>query len=202
MKLGILKFKIAKVLGFVKTEIIPSMEEKRAVMEEYRKTYNPVYFIETGTFLGDTTEFFKNKFQKIYSIELSEDLYTKAKKRFASHSHVQIVHGDSGKLFHTLLPTLEGTALFWLDGHYSSEFYIGDEFIKTAKGEKDTPVMEELKAVCKYCLGRQIILIDDARLFKGTQDYPSIQELKQTLNRTRRPYMLKVDTDIVQILLD
>ena len=34
-------------------------------------------------------------FDRIYSIELSEDLYQKAKKRFRGVKHINLIYGDS-----------------------------------------------------------------------------------------------------------
>jgi len=200
MNLFQVKLKLAKFLGIVKDEVIPSMEAKREVMEQYRVLYNPVCFIETGTYFGDTIEYFRPKFELLYSIELAEDLHRRAQKRFESFKNVHILQGDSGKLFNNLLPQLKGINLFWLDGHYSSEFYVGEEYIKTARGESDTPILQELTAIFKKTSGPQIILIDDARLFTGKQDYPAIGRLKKFLDQFKRPYSFKVELDIIQIV--
>ena len=197
-----LKYKIAKSLGLIKPVVIPSMEAKRAVIEKYRAQYSPVNFIESGTFWGDTIEFFKNQFQKLYSIELSADLAAKARARFAGETKIEIIQGDSGKILNELLPQLQGTSLFWLDGHYSSEFFVGDEFIKTAKGDKNTPIEEELLAVCKNTTGPQLVFIDDARLFTGREDYPTVQKIKELINLFHRPYTLEVELDMIRIILN
>lgn len=201
MNLGSIKHRIAKTLGLVKDEVIPPMEDKRAVIEQYRAKYKPVSFVETGTFWGDTIEFFKNDFAKLYSIELSEDLHGRAVKRFAADPHVSILQGDSSKIFPDLLPRLQQVNLFWLDGHYSSEFFVGEEFIKTAKGDKNTPVEEELITICRHCPGTQVVLIDDARLFNGKHDYPTIEAIKNLLDKAGRSYTLQIDVDIIQIVL-
>ena len=111
----------------------------------------------------------RNHFEKIYSIELSEKLFNRAKKRFKDYSHITILHGDSGIVLNKLIPEIDKPALFWLDGHYSGGI--------TAKGEKECPVPEELKTILKSSLPH-IILIDDARLFNGTHDYPTIEQIK------------------------
>ncbi|MCW3090873.1 MAG: hypothetical protein JWP81_1942 [Ferruginibacter sp.] len=92
--------------------------------------------VETGTFLGDTVECFREKFDKIITVELSEELATKAKARFADDPKISILQGDSDVILAQLLKDMQEPVLFWLDGHYSSGIFIGDEFIKTAKGEK------------------------------------------------------------------
>ena len=53
----------------------------------------------------------------------------------------------------------------------------------TAKGSKFCPIYEELNAIFtsidKHCL-----LIDDARLFNGADDYPTLDELKGFILKT------------------
>lgn len=83
----------------------------------------PEYLIETGTFLGDTTDHFKEKFKKIFSVELSESLAIRAKERFRNNSNIKIMHGNSEHLLPEILKALDKPALCWLDGHYSSEFF-------------------------------------------------------------------------------
>ena len=89
--------------------------------------------------------------------------------------------------------------MFWLDGHYSSEFMVGDELIKTARTDKDTPIVEELDAI----LGtspEHVILIDDARGFDGLGDYPSIGSIKRKVRKAKGDaYICMVENDIIQI---
>lgn len=183
---------------FVQKFIIPSYEEKRSILLSYKKRYDLNFFVETGTFLGDTVEYFKNAFEKIYSIELAEDLAKKAKLRFASDENVSIIQGDSGEVLKALIEKINKPILFWLDGHYSSEFFIGQEYIKTARGEKETPVEEEIRTIIGGTFNH-VILIDDARCFNGRNDYPTISELRtliHTLNPTAR---VSVKRDIIRI---
>lgn len=188
-----------RVLNKMKKQVvIPSYEVKRAIIDGYRNEFEIELFVETGTFLGDTVDYFKNKFEKVYSIELSEELAGRAVERFKSEKKVKIIQGDSGVVLHDLVNQFSKPAIFWLDGHYSSEFFLGNEYIKTARADKDTPVENELKAIFKSSIPH-IILIDDARLFTGVNDYPTIAELKKLVNELKPGYKLSVDTDIIRI---
>jgi hypothetical protein len=191
------RFLRLKVKSKIAEEDLISYETKRIILDKYRQIYNVTTFVETGTFLGDTVEFFKNKFVKLVSIELSEDLFIRASQRFSDNNNVQILHGDSGKIFETLLPTFTIPTLFWLDGHYSSEFFLNDEYVSTAKGERNTPIEKEIELLLN-CDIPHIILVDDARLFIGKNDYPTISHLKNMLYDY--PYQLFVDSDIIHIL--
>jgi len=145
---------------------------KQKTIKEYAEKYNLSVFVETGTYLGDMVNAMKKSFDKIYSIELSEKLADDAKKRFEKQKHITILQGDSGKVFKELLPKIQSPCLFWLDGHYSEGF--------TAKGDLETPIMEELSHVSKHPLAhKHLILIDDARCFNGEHDYPTIEQVKE-----------------------
>ncbi len=197
-----------KIINKVKTKIRriltkevtpPSYEYKRSEIDNIRQKYSLHILVETGTFLGDTIEFFKPFFKKLYSIELAEDLARDAQQRFANDHHVRILQGDSGEVLKSLIKEIDEPALFWLDGHYSSEFFLGDKFIKTGKGKKDTPIEEELNVILSSSI-KHLILIDDARLFVGENDYPSLPQLKKLVARHNRAYQLEVKNDIIYIL--
>jgi hypothetical protein len=177
----------------------PPYELKREILNSYKEKYALKIFIETGTFFGDTVEYFKNSFKKVYSIELAEELAKKAKQRFENDRQVEIIQGDSGSILKGILKDINEPILFWLDGHYSSEFFVGDEFIKTARTDKDTPVVEELDTILGSPINH-VILIDDARGFDGLGDYPSISSIKRMVRKAKGPaYHCNVENDIIQI---
>lgn len=183
----------------VDEEALVSYEEKRRAIEHIRIQFLPEYFIETGTFLGDTTDYFKDSFKKLFSVELSESLALRAKKRFLNNSNVEIIHGDSSDKLPQILNEIDKTGLFWLDGHYSSEFYLNGEYFITAKADKNTPVETELK----FLLNAQfphLILIDDARLFDGTHDYPHLKKIEQKVADSSKEFNVFVKHDIIHIL--
>jgi hypothetical protein len=189
-----------KLLRPVSGKVVPPPYElKREILNSYKEKYALKIFIETGTFFGDTVEYFKNSFKKVYSIELAEELAKKAKQRFENDRQVEIIQGDSGSILKGILKDINEPILFWLDGHYSSEFFVGDEFIKTARTDKDTPVVEELDTILSSPINH-VILIDDARLFDGLGDYPSISSIKRKVRKTKgSAYSCKVENDIIHI---
>jgi len=166
---------------------------KQIAIEEYRKKFETKILVETGTYLGDMVEAKRDHFENIYSIELSEKLFQKATKKFKTYPHIKILHGDSGIVLNKLIQAIDKPALFWLDGHYSGGI--------TAKGAKECPIPEELEAILKSNL-RHVILIDDARLFDGTHDYPILDEIKQLFEKNGRHYSLTVKDDIIRLVPD
>jgi hypothetical protein len=184
---------------FKKKVDIPSYHEKRAIIEGYQRQFNPDTFVETGTFLGDTVEYFKTKFGNVVSIELSKELAEKAAKRFQNDSNVRIIEGDSGIVLADLVKNLHAPALFWLDGHYSSEFFVQDEYVRTARSDKDTPIMKELNILLNDSR-QHIIMIDDARLFNGQGDYPTLNTIRDNVGRSKFAFDVFVNRDIINII--
>ncbi len=178
---------------------IPPYSEKQEIILSHKEKFRLNTLVETGTFLGDTIERCKNDFNKIISFELSNTLAEKAAKRFENYDYIKIVQGDSGKLLCHELVGINEPCLFWLDGHYSSEFLMGDEYIVTARGDKNTPIVEEIKAILSHSVKNHVILIDDARCFNGKDDYPSIAELRNIIFKFRSDLSVVVKRDIVRI---
>ena len=132
-------------------------------------------WVETGTYMGQTTELLSRHGSKVYSIEPEPTLYANAKQRFRSVSNVEILNGTSEDIFPTLVPTLTGAVSFWLDGHYSGD--------GTHKGPLDTPVEREMACIADNLrhMDKAVIMIDDIRLFNGQihayGNYPTLDDL-------------------------
>lgn len=164
---------------------------KQATIKEYANKFNIHILIETGTFMGDMVSAMKDEFDTIMSIELSNNLYRRAKKKFSPFPHIRICHGDSAKVLPNILSSIKQPVLFWLDGHYSGGF--------TEKGDFETPVRKELRCVLSHNIKNHVILIDDARCFTGQNDYPSLTELKELVLRNWPGADIEVKEDIVRI---
>lgn len=175
----------------MKTHLPVLHQIKQNNIFRYQQEHHYPYFVETGTYLGDMLEAQRNHFEKLVSIELSEALYEKAVRRFKSYPHIQILLGDSGKVLQEVIPEIREPALFWLDGHYSSGI--------TAKSDKNTPIVEELKIIFRSPL-KHGILIDDARLFTGKEDYPSIPEVCELVREYAPGRTVEVADDIIRIM--
>ena len=180
---------------------IPGYETKRKTIIGLAKKYQTTdVFIETGTYMGDTVEHVKEYFGSIFSIELSEELAGEAKNRFKNENKINIIQGDSATKLPEILSAIHGNCTFWLDGHYSSEFQLGDSYIVTGKGDKETPIAEELLHIASNPFQRHLILIDDARLFNGKNDYPQKSTLKELVKKHFPDHLFKIKNDIIRIL--
>ena len=169
----------------------PPHQVKQQAIENYASKFGCKILVETGTYLGDMMQAQKGNFEKLYSIELSKELWERAVTRFSKDPNVEIVNGDSGKVLFSLVPTFNQPVIFWLDGHYSGGI--------TARGETDCPIYLELDAILATDLFKHVILIDDARHFNGTNDYPSIPQLEEWLNSKNMKYQLEVRDDLIRI---
>lgn len=170
---------------------IASHPLKMIVVRSYLKRYSLSHFIETGTYLGDTLNYIARTGVQCISIELSESLYNDARRRFKAFDNVKLVQGDSGKKIPEILSDLRVPVLFWLDGHYSAGI--------TAKAETHTPVSSELRAILDHPVKQHVILIDDARCFDGTNDYPHLDELLRVI-REEGSYSVEITTDIIRLV--
>lgn len=146
---------------------------KRAVL--LRNGWDGGTWVESGTFLGETSLFLARRAPRVFTIEPSERLHREAVKRFAGVTNLTAIQGLSEAVLPQLLQKLEGDVNFWLDGHYSAGM--------THRGPKETPIVEELAAVAasRSRLRRVAVLVDDVRCFSAStaagSGYPSIDEL-------------------------
>lgn len=173
---------------------LPTHAEKEQVIKEYARIFGCGIFIETGTYFCEMVLAVQYHFEKIISIELSNVLAERARRIFSQFGHITIIHGDSGDILKDVLADIDSPCLFWLDGHYSGGC--------TARGKKDTPIMEELGHISDHSLRSfqdHVILIDDARCFNGENDYPKLNELKDFILKWHPDWKFKTENDIIRI---
>ena len=164
---------------------------KQKTLQSYSEQYGVKVLVETGTYYGDMIEAMKSVFDQIYSIELSKELFKKAKHRFKNSKQVELIQGDSGIELKNLMQKINKPTLFWLDGHYSAG--------ETAQSHKDTPIFEELQHIFDTPDRGHVIIIDDARCFGIEPDYPSIQQLSDFVKSQRPNVDISVQYDSIRI---
>jgi hypothetical protein len=162
---------------------------KRRIVREYGKRHNVRVLIETGTWCGDMVAYCRDSFRAIYSIELDPELAAHAQRRFRDDRHIRVLHGDSGKLLPGILSEINEPAVFWLDGHFSGP--------GTGRGEKDTPLEEELDAIALHHIKNHVILVDDVRMF-GTTDYPPLEMIERKFLALNPQCTFEVSDDILR----
>jgi hypothetical protein len=166
---------------------------KRQRINLLSSKYNLKNFIETGTFLGETVRFARKYFNKVYSIELSDELYLFNKKRFLRFNNVEILHGDSSQVLKNKnLP--HSSVLYWLDGHYSGGV--------TALGEDFSPIINELSAIFNKDSHNFVAIIDDVRLFKNDSNYISLGDLEKYIAENKKDFYYDQDALVILAMGD
>ena len=131
-------------------------------VEYLRSNLNLDVFVEGGTYKGDTAKHMSGKFETVYTIEKSNEMFNTAKVNLKDILNIIMIKGDTREHLHNILDNNDNI-LFWLDSHWSG----GDTY-----GEEDEcPLIDELKIIFKY-KKNYAILIDDARLFLAPPPYP------------------------------
>jgi hypothetical protein len=167
---------------------------KQRIVLGYQRRYRLRTFVETGTYTGEMVQAMSAHVDRIISIEVAPSLHAQAALRFAGQRHIQLLRGDSADLLPAVLESLDGPALFWLDGHYMGE--------GSGRGAEDTPVMAEMTALVGHHVRGHVVLIDDARLFDGTGGYPRIARFPAWVKERRPGTDVTVDGDIIRCVFD
>lgn len=153
-------------------------------------------WIETGTYLGQTTKVLSKHSAFVYSIEPEPTLYSNAIASFKNYPNVEILKGLSEEVFPYLLPKLSGNINFWLDGHYSAG--------STHKGPQDTPILDELAHIAKNLshFGKICVMIDDVRCFNPQLEeyssYPPLNMLVEWANQNSLSWHIEHDIFIAK----
>jgi hypothetical protein len=153
-------------------------------------------WVETGTYLGQTTQLLSRHGAYVYSIEPEATLFAKAKKYFDKFDNVEILNGPSEQVLPVLLPKIQGDVNFWLDGHYSAGL--------TFKGKQDTPILDELSIIGENLthFSRVRILIDDIRCFNPKlpeySTYPPIDAIVDWARKYRLDWHIEHDIFVAQ----
>ncbi len=164
---------------------------KKTTVAQYARMFHCRVFVETGTYYGDMIGFVRDKFERIYTIEIDATLHQLAVQRFAASKHISPLHGDSAVVLPRLLPELKLPTLFWLDGHTDSKV--------TTRADKITPITEELENILASDLKDYVILIDDARFFGTLPDYPTLEAIEKQIKHFNKPLVLTLHNDILRI---
>jgi hypothetical protein len=134
----------------------------------------------------------RSRFSRIVSVELDDFMFRRAARRFRGQLNVEIVQGDSGEALPRILKTIDCRTLFWLDAHYSGGI--------TAHGAKEAPIEEEIRSILQHPVWGHVILVDDAHLFDGTHDYPTLAEVVGLVGETGSGWDIEEKDAILRIV--
>lgn len=154
-------------------------------------------FIETGTYLGGTTFWAAAQFDKVYTIEIDQQLSQAAAATPGCPANVEFLVGDSKSVLPELMQRqLSGTCLFWLDGHWC---------LGGGGKDQECPLIDELTAI--QSRQEAIILIDDARCFLGplpppheADHWPRIDEVFRKITELFPTHRFTILDDVIVVL--
>lgn len=154
--------------------------------------YSNDYFIETGTYQGDTLDIIKNsnKFKYLYSIELSDVFYNNCINRFINDNNIKIFKGNSRYDLFKIIFNINTNITFWLDGHWSGVPDVGCD------KELLCPVLYELEQIRKHHINTHTIIIDDIRLMDGSHFEVTVEQIKQKILKINPNYKLVFYNDV------
>lgn len=144
-------------ITFIRSRNLKNFSLENNYISMLEEATHALCFIETGTYLGDTTEIAAKYFPSVYTIELGKDLFEKAQKRFSKKKNISLHLGDSTELLPCILKQAKDKSVIFLDAHFSMG--------TTVKGEDNTPIITELNHIKKSKHTNSVIIIDDIRMF-------------------------------------
>jgi hypothetical protein len=167
---------------------------KFGILMRYSR-YNDIW-VESGTYLGETTKLLSKNSKKVYSVEPQKVLFNYSTHRLRKNSNIVIINGVSEEIFPDLLSKLDGDISFWLDGHFSGDI--------TFEGKTETPIMAELLAIEQNFshFGNVSIFIDDVRNFSRVggeaNSYPTLDYLANFCQKNRLVWHIEKDIFIAR----
>jgi asparagine synthetase B (glutamine-hydrolysing) len=127
----------------------------KKVLEKYKNSV----FVETGTLWGESVQLALDcGFTKVYTIELDPEKVKFNRNKFKEEIEngvVEIIEGDTFKVFSDVINNITSRATFWLDAHWD----------EGPVGEYKCPLPFELKNLLNHSIKNHTLLIDDRRIF-------------------------------------
>ncbi len=132
-------------LNYYSTKPFNSQKKREEIISSILISYKPSTIVETGTFLGSTTEYFSNYCPKVKSVEISQLYYLVSLARLEKYENVELINDESSS-FLTKMEFNDEKYFFYLDSHW-------DEYL---------PLKAELEQILN--LKNFIVCIDDFKV--------------------------------------
>jgi hypothetical protein len=151
--------------------------------------------LETGTFLGVTTNRCAPHFERIYTVEIEPGLAARARHFLARHRHVEVVLGDADVEVRRLFNEQKiDNALVFLDGHFSAGV--------TGSADNPEPAVSIMEFLSRHANRIAAIVIDDYREFGTQTGWPSKWQLTKTAEELFAPLGFRLTVHLDQMLLE
>ena len=149
-------------------------------------------FVETGTGTGGGVLHAAQRapFERLYTIELHEEVAKTARVALSVEPRIILLEGNSEDCLRKLLSELpaDQPVLFWLDAHFPGADFGYASYDSERDEAKRLPLERELQVIQELRPdGRDVILVDDLRIYEdGPYKSGNIPETAQTLVPDRR----------------
>lgn len=150
-------------------------------------------FIETGTYLGETTFWAASHFKNVFTIEIDPVISKRTSSREDRPQNIEFLIGNSKDVLPKIVGQLSGRSFFWLDGHWC---------LGAGGKDEECPLMDEIVSISKT--EESIIFIDDARCFLGplppphdSNHWPSIDEIFSLLKGEFPQHRTTIIDDVI-----
>ena len=161
----------------------PSIIKHKILLRQGIKFAN---WIETGTFMGETTKVLSKNYPRVHTIEASEECLQIAKRYVGRKSNITFYQGTSEDLFESILQKQKGSINIWLDAHFSSG--------KTYKGSNLSPIISELLSISKNInkFDQIAVFVDDIDChFFDPKSYPKIDYYVNWANNNKLVWLIE-----------
>ena len=161
----------------------PSIIKHKILIRHGIKNAN---WIETGTFIGETTKVLSKNFPRIHTIEASKECLQIAKRYVGRKSNVNFYLGTSEDLFDSILQKQKGCINIWLDAHFSSGI--------TYEGSNLSSIISELLSISKNInkFDQIAVFIDDINgYFFDSKSYPKIDYYVEWANNNKLKWLIE-----------
>ncbi|MDQ6617295.1 MAG: hypothetical protein M3083_21755 [Actinomycetota bacterium] len=142
----------------------------------------------------------------MWSVELSDDLYQRAVRKYGDKPGLTFLHGSSADVLTGLADTIDEPVIFWLDAHGGMADMGFDTVFNPAGEATQCPLLQELKAARSFRhWSKSCVLIDDARGFLGpfpeqrASDWPSLLEITDLLREGSDRYITILDDVLIAV---
>jgi len=123
---------------------------------------NIKYFVETGSYKGDTSMSVSPLYEKVYAIEIEKTLYEDGINSAKSKGieNITFINGDSVSVLPEIITDIKEGAVFFIDAHLSGR--------DSGWNQKErVPILSELVSILDSKIGPSVFIINDLRLWKS-----------------------------------
>lgn len=183
-------------------------------LSKISQLYDTRFFVETGTFEGDTMQYAydilssnkkddgSDQIAKFWTVELDDLYYQRAVNRFKLHPRIEVYHKNSIAGLEYINTQCSDNTIFWLDAHF-----IGSDGGHTSYDNDDNlksrlPLEWELKVlqerIDKY---EDVIIIDDVRIYEdGPYHCGTFDDAMKSMNSSVRRVQISPYSSIEPLL--